>query len=79
MVNQTTKNYFIGLFGNDSIFIEKEDKFTYEKQSDNMKLVVEEKVMKMYNRDNSIEINENDIKRDVKKQLKEDGSRWEGD
>ena len=83
-MNSKKRNYyFLGLFVSEKLIIENDYTFTYEILLDNRKVVVKDKVMKLYKSGyfdtNYVEIDDNEINRDVTRQLNEDGSRWEGD
>ena len=77
------KNYYVGLFGIVWLKIENTYSFTYAMKLEHRILVVNNKVMKIYNKDstvdNYIQVDESEIDRCVIKSLNEDGSRWEGD
>ena len=83
MDNKRRNYYFLGLFENVRLFIENDGSFCYEEVLEKRKVVVKDKVMKLYKRDENgedhVEISEKIIKKKIVKQLSDDGSRWEGD
>ena len=82
-----SKSYFLGLRGDVKFVIEEDDLFHYFSKGQNRQILVEgnkkDNSMRLFIRKTSVdefgEIEVNEMEKNVKKMLNEDGSRWEGD
>ena len=81
------KSYFLGFRGDEKLVVEKTDLFSYYSKGANSQILLEgnrnDNSMRLLRRvpgvDEFVGVEENEIEKNVKKILNEDGSRWEGD
>ena len=81
------KSYFLGFGGDEKLVIEKTDLFYYYSKGANRQILLEgngnDNSIRLLRREPGVDefvgVEENEIEKNVKKILNEDGSRWEGD
>ena len=81
------KSYFLGLCGDEKLVIEKTDLFYYYSKGSFVQILLQgnrsDNSMRVFIRETGVDefvgVEENEIEKNVKKILNEDGSRWEGD